>query len=345
MGVKSRHCCTEVIGGLASSAFAWVAAKRAMHAASAAEDCLRSAAATRCMAEVHMRAATAPLSVIVQVTKRCDFGCVFCSETLQLPDASLGQLETMRDNLAGVHRVFLSGGEPLLRRDLTDIVNMFAGFIIGLPTNATRGVAMAPRLAGKIAFANIGFDGPRATFRRVRGDYDKVMTGVHAFIDAGVPTPGPCTTSPTCSCPWATCWKSRSPRSGGATLAWPDDPYRASQQLYPRPSPMLAAFAVLPLGPCAVTAPAAVAVAYLPLHRTRAITVTEDTLAFGFRAASAADGGCLLRLAGVADLDLMQARRHAHFLVGYALAGDLRAPRSRVRPGSPGTGRGGVWLG
>jgi hypothetical protein len=26
--------------------------------------------------------ATAPLSVIVQVTKRCDFGCVFCSETL-----------------------------------------------------------------------------------------------------------------------------------------------------------------------------------------------------------------------------------------------------------------------
>ena len=35
---------------------AWVAAKRAMHAASAAADCLRSAAATRCMAEVRMRA-------------------------------------------------------------------------------------------------------------------------------------------------------------------------------------------------------------------------------------------------------------------------------------------------
>jgi len=132
-------------------------------------------------------AATAPLSVIIQVTKRCDFGCVFCSETLQLPDASLAQLETMRDNLAGVRRVFLSGGEPLLRRDLIEIVAMFGGFIIGLPTNATRGVAMAPRLAGRIAFANIGFDGPRATFRRVRGDYDKVMAGVRAFIDAEIP--------------------------------------------------------------------------------------------------------------------------------------------------------------
>lgn len=29
--------------------------------------------------------ASAPLSVIVQVTKRCDFGCVFCSETLMMP--------------------------------------------------------------------------------------------------------------------------------------------------------------------------------------------------------------------------------------------------------------------
>ena len=132
-------------------------------------------------------AATAPLSVIVQVTKRCDFGCMFCSETLQLPDPALTQLETIRDNLAGVHRVFLSGGEPLLRRDLVDIVNMFSGFIIGLPTNATRGVVIAPKLAGKIAFANIGFDGPRATFRRVRGDYNKVMTGVRAFSGAGIP--------------------------------------------------------------------------------------------------------------------------------------------------------------
>ena len=131
--------------------------------------------------------ATGPLSVIVQVTKRCDFGCVFCSETLQLPDPTLAQLTAIRDNLAGVHRVFLSGGEPLLRRDLIDVIDLFAGFIIGLPTNATRGVAMAPQLAGKIAFANIGFDGPRATFRRVRGDYDKVMTGVRAFIDAGIP--------------------------------------------------------------------------------------------------------------------------------------------------------------
>ncbi len=132
-------------------------------------------------------AASAPLSVILQVTKRCDFNCGFCSETLQMADPTLEQLDTFRANLAGVQRVFLSGGEPLLRRDLPEIVDMYSGFILGLPTNATRGVVMAPRLAGQVAFVNIGFDGPRATFSRVRGDYDKAMTGVRAFIAAGLP--------------------------------------------------------------------------------------------------------------------------------------------------------------
>src|SRR6266487_1055689 len=132
-------------------------------------------------------AAAAPLSVIVQVTKRCDFNCGFCSETLQMADPTLSQLDTVRASLAGVGRVFLSGGEPLLRRDLSEIVDMYSDFIIGLPTNATRGLVMAPRLAGKVAFVNIGFDGPRATFSRVRGDYDKAMTGVRAFMEAGLP--------------------------------------------------------------------------------------------------------------------------------------------------------------
>ena len=132
-------------------------------------------------------AAAAPLSVILQVTKRCDFGCVFCSETLHMGDPTLAQLDIIRANLAGVQRVFLSGGEPLLRRDLPEITDMYSGFIIGLPTNATRGLAMAPKLAGKVAFVNIGFDGPRSTFSRVRGDYDKVMAGVRAFQQTGLP--------------------------------------------------------------------------------------------------------------------------------------------------------------
>jgi hypothetical protein len=87
-------------------------------------------------------AATVPLSVILQVTKRCNFDCSFCSETLQLPDPTLPELDTIRTNLAGVQRVFLSGGEPLMRCDFGDIVDMYTGdFILGIPTNATRAAA------------------------------------------------------------------------------------------------------------------------------------------------------------------------------------------------------------
>jgi hypothetical protein len=115
-------------------------------------------------------------------------------------------------------------------------------------------------------------------------------------------------------------------------LAWPDDPYRASQQLYRRPSPMLAAFTVLPPAQCPITAPAAIAAVYLPLYRTHAVTVTGSTVNFGFRAASTADAGCLARLAEIADLDLIQARRHAKYLAGHALSPGLHALR-KAAPG------------
>jgi MoaA/NifB/PqqE/SkfB family radical SAM enzyme len=133
-------------------------------------------------------AATVPLSVILQITKRCNFDCSFCSETLQLPDPTLSELETIRANLAGVGRVFLSGGEPLLRMDFGDVVDMYTGdFILGIPTNATRGLQHARAMVGKVSFVNVGLEGPRATTNRVRGDYDQVMSGIRAFQDAGLP--------------------------------------------------------------------------------------------------------------------------------------------------------------
>jgi MoaA/NifB/PqqE/SkfB family radical SAM enzyme len=135
-----------------------------------------------------VEAATAPLSVILQVTKRCNFDCSFCSETLQLPDPTLTELDTIRANLAGVRRVFLSGGEPLLRKDFGEIVDLYTSdFVLGIPTNATRGLRHAKSMAGKVAFVNVGLEGPRSTTNRVRGDYDEVMAGIRAFLDHGLP--------------------------------------------------------------------------------------------------------------------------------------------------------------
>ena len=108
-------------------------------------------------------------------------------------------------------------------------------------------------------------------------------------------------------------------------MTWPDDPYRTGQQLYRRPVPRLAAFTAGPTAPGDRQVPVAVAMVYLPLHRTQVMSVTEQTLTFGFRAASADDPADLPALAMVADLDLMQARRHAAVLAGHLLASDLAA--------------------
>jgi hypothetical protein len=110
-------------------------------------------------------------------------------------------------------------------------------------------------------------------------------------------------------------------------LAWADDPYRTGQQLHPWPSPRLAAFTSVRATIGAELAPAAVALVYLPLHRTRTLTVTGQMLTFGFHAAGTDDTGQVPGLAAIADLGLMQARRHARILAGYLLAADLAALR------------------
>ncbi len=109
-------------------------------------------------------------------------------------------------------------------------------------------------------------------------------------------------------------------------LTWPDDPYRTGQQLYRRPVPRLAAFTAQ-TAQGDHQAPSAVAIVYLPLHRTQTLTVTEQTLAFGFRTASTGDRAEAPSLAAIADLDLMQARQHAAVLAGHQLADDLAALR------------------
>jgi len=110
-------------------------------------------------------------------------------------------------------------------------------------------------------------------------------------------------------------------------LPWPDDSYRTGQQLYRRPAGRLAAFTAWPSVAGGQAVPLTTAIVYLPLDRSEPVAVTGQTLAFGFRAVSAGDPAELPAVVAVADLDLMQARRHAAVLAGYRLAGDLAALR------------------
>jgi hypothetical protein len=109
----------------------------------------------------------------------------------------------------------------------------------------------------------------------------------------------------------------------------PGDPYRTGELLYRRPPPLLAAFAAGgALRSGGRLLPASCVMVYLPLHRTRPVTVAGQTVAFGCRATGITMVNETAALAAVADLDLMQARRHAAILAAHAPRASLAALRS-----------------
>lgn len=60
-----------------------------------------------------------PLTVTLQITRRCNLQCPYCSESEFISDPTLKEIEKMIKNLKGVNRIIISGGEPTLRKDLS----------------------------------------------------------------------------------------------------------------------------------------------------------------------------------------------------------------------------------
>lgn len=76
-----------------------------------------------------------PSKATIAVTRRCNSRCAYCpsSRTVAAPDPDLPTLVGLLGDLArlGVKSVSLSGGEPLMRADLEDIVAAANGFGMG----------------------------------------------------------------------------------------------------------------------------------------------------------------------------------------------------------------------
>ncbi len=126
----------------------------------------------------------APLSVILQVTRRCNLKCNFCSESEQFKDPNFHDLLELIPKLLGVQRVYLSGGEPLIRKDIFDLVDAFSSNfpVLGLPTNTTKITKeTCERLSGKISYINAGLDGPRNINNLVRGGFDEIIDGLNVL--------------------------------------------------------------------------------------------------------------------------------------------------------------------
>jgi cyclic pyranopterin phosphate synthase len=139
-----------------------------------------------------------PKTVRVSLTDRCDLACVYCrpSRNDGYFDKRLSDdaWKTMIRGLveAGVRRVRITGGEPLLHPRVVDLVAFVASLGVedlALTTNATRldGLAAPLRRAG-LRRITISLDSlePERFWRITRGGrLDAVLAGIDAALAAG----------------------------------------------------------------------------------------------------------------------------------------------------------------
>jgi cyclic pyranopterin phosphate synthase len=140
----------------------------------------------------------------VSVTDRCDFRCVYCmAENMTfLPKQEVLSLEEL-DRLCsafvarGVKKLRLTGGEPLVRRDIMKLIESLSRHLdsgalqeLTLTTNGSQLAKHAQGLkAAGVRRINVSLDTLDAQkFRDITrwGDLAKVMDGIQAAQDAGL---------------------------------------------------------------------------------------------------------------------------------------------------------------
>ena len=139
----------------------------------------------------------------ISVTDRCDFRCVYCMSDAMtfLPRQELLSLEEI-DRLAGafvargVRKLRLTGGEPLVRRNIMWLIEALSRHLgngldeLTLTTNGSQLHRYAEALAASgITRLNVSLDTlDAAKFRAITryGDFDQVMGGIDAADRAGL---------------------------------------------------------------------------------------------------------------------------------------------------------------
>src|SRR5689334_8148983 len=139
----------------------------------------------------------------ISVTDRCNFRCTYCMPFDEYAWIERNQVLSFEEIARlvqmfvgfGVDKIRLTGGEPLVRRDLHQLVRKlhntsYATLDVTLTTNGALLVDQAPALyAARLRRVNISLDSLREDrFREMtkRGDLNQVLNGIQAAKRAGM---------------------------------------------------------------------------------------------------------------------------------------------------------------
>jgi len=166
------------------------------------------------LARCYLEAMTSPAPLVDQfqrritylrlsVTDRCDLRCAYCMPERQqfLPRSEVLTLEELHELslgfiARGISKIRITGGEPLVRRDMIDLVRALGRKVgdgldeLTMTTNATRLSQFADDLAAAgLKRVNISLDTlDRDTFTRLarRDSLPQVLEGIAAAREAGM---------------------------------------------------------------------------------------------------------------------------------------------------------------
>lgn len=144
-----------------------------------------------------------PQTLRLSVTDRCNLRCRYCMPAQGvpfIPHHLLPSLEELASATAflvrhlGVNRVKLTGGEPLVRRGVVELVRLLRGIPgieeVSMTTNGTRLAELAGELkAAGLARVNVSLDtlNPQRFAELTRGGrLEEVLAGIAAAKDAGL---------------------------------------------------------------------------------------------------------------------------------------------------------------
>jgi MoaA/NifB/PqqE/SkfB family radical SAM enzyme len=139
-----------------------------------------------------------PTDIIISATGKCNLHCSICDipvsssrDTLSLSDF---KKLIEQASSAGARNFVLSGGEPLLIKDVFEIISYAKrkGLNVSMPTNGT---LVTEEIAGKLKaaglrVANVSIDGPEEVHDAIRGkgNFRRALNGLRLLRKAGIET-------------------------------------------------------------------------------------------------------------------------------------------------------------
>ncbi|MBU2519933.1 MAG: radical SAM protein, partial [Nanoarchaeota archaeon] len=132
-----------------------------------------------------------PVFAIWEITSKCNLNCVHCSSSDLEGEMTKEECFKVIDKLddSGIFWVQLSGGEPLLRNDIFEILSYLRKK--GIDTEIyTNGTLITKEIAKKLKILdvdniNISLDGLKQSHERIRGreTYEKTVEGIKNCLD------------------------------------------------------------------------------------------------------------------------------------------------------------------